>query len=788
VQIYDELRTNYAKALDDIHTLSEQERSAQNLLMKLKMLSKKQAAILKDKLKQRMKSKDTLLKDMLQAMKRQENDLREALSEEDLLRRIETPRVKEMFDGALEEERQRTAAFEKSVRAVRDEGTDVDELILKFENLQSNVRSLQAENDILREHCEYLGSKDASKFARLKKEIMEHEKKLSSIKNEQESLERERRHAQEATAAAVASTAKHTATQQVQNGEGKGSAAETQEERGGVVEEESAAALYLKDISSLGQKCEEAEKQVNVLKVEKQGLLDILAEAQAELIRVGKEAKEAKKSGVASEEVSKQLKESQQMCKEAEEKASRANDEKRSKIRKMQAMLETAQKQVSEEEDKVDALKEMLERERERHGRHVAELERHHSELLETKVKERVEDAKAEAQAQMESMKKKVEEMQAVLKAEITQRRKLHNKVMEFEGNIRVYCRLRPPNKIELKANDGQGEIVTQADDATGIVSVNACIQGATTRNVNSKFEFDSGFAPTTPQLDVFDRVSPFVTSAMDGYNCCIFAYGQTGSGKTHTMQGPTSDRGVNVRALYKMFSEAQLRRDNFGIEFSFRLSMCEIYKEEVYDLLGEQGENGIRQSMKLRQGEKNLVYAEGLTLIPVDDAESVEAIVQLGQKNRSVGSHNFNEHSSRSHLVVTVHITAWSKASESSSDKPKKKRQSQLNLIDLAGSERLEKTGASGERLKEAQAINKSLSALGDVIGALGRGGKHVPYRNSKLTWLLSSSLNGRSKVLMLVCISPTLMCTPETLCSLQFAQRCRATSLGRAKKNAAE
>ena len=104
--------------------------------------------------------------------------------------------------------------------------------------------------------------------------------------------------------------------------------------------------------------------------------------------------------------------------------------------------------------------------------------------------------------------------------------------------------------------------------------------------------------------------------------------------------------------------------------------------------------------------------------------------------------------------------------------------------MIDLAGSERISKTDASGERLKEAQSINKSLSALGDVIGSLGGSSKHVPYRNSKLTWLLSNSLSGNSKVLMLVCVSPTLMCTNETMCSLQFAQRCRATKLGQAKK----
>merc|ERR1711871_1577529 len=138
-----------------------------------------------------------------------------------LLRRIEKPRVEEFFAAALKEEQERTAAFEKSVQTVRNETTDYDELRLKLENMKNNVHSLRAENKILREHCQYLGSKDASKFARLKKEIIAHEKKLESIKAEQAALERERRLAQEATAAAVASTAKHIATSsKSQNGKG----------------------------------------------------------------------------------------------------------------------------------------------------------------------------------------------------------------------------------------------------------------------------------------------------------------------------------------------------------------------------------------------------------------------------------------------------------------------------------------------------------------------------------------------------------------------------------------
>ena len=191
-------------------------------------------------------------------------------------------------------------------------------------------------------------------------------------------------------------------------------------------------------------------------------------------------------------------------------------------------------------------------------------------------------------------------------------------------------------------------------------------------------------------------------------------------------MQGPLDNRGVNVRSLNAMFSEAKLRLESFNTIYNFKISMCEIYNEECYDLLGDNDENGIRPKVRLRQADKQNVFAEGLSIIEVKSVEDIEKIIKLGQENRSVGSHNFNEHSSRSHLVVTVYIEQ-SVSEEKVPDNDKNgsgkmvHRTSLLHLIDLAGSERLDKTGASGDRLKEAKNINKSLSALGDVIAALG-------------------------------------------------------------------
>lgn len=189
-----------------------------------------------------------------------------------------------------------------------------------------------------------------------------------------------------------------------------------------------------------------------------------------------------------------------------------------------------------------------------------------------------------------------------------------------------------------------------------------------------------------------------------------------------------------------------------------------------------------------------------------VNTPEDVQHVMSIGARSRSVGAHDFNAHSSRSHLVMTVTIIAAPKGDDEgdengSSDEHKqqqawgdvpptsdsRRRVSRLHMIDLAGSERISKTSATGDRLKEAQSINKSLSALGNVICALGKesgSGRHIPFRDSKLTHLLSESLSGSSKVIMMLCVSPTQMCGPETLCSLKFAERCRATKLGRAKK----
>jgi len=289
----------------------------------------------------------------------------------------------------------------------------------------------------------------------------------------------------------------------------------------------------------------------------------------------------------------------------------------------------------------------------------------------------------------------------------------------------------------------------------------------------SSEYEFDRVFKPSDDQLAVFKDTEWLVQSVMDGYNVCIFAYGQTGSGKTWTMEGPSDNRGVNFRSLSELFRIKAVRAREFN--YKIKVSMKEVYNEKIRDLLADKQEKDM--DYKIRMGESG-IFVEGLTLEPVETEEDVLALMRRGNSNRATGVTNMNEHSSRSHSMLTVEVEGENKVAGI-------RYYGKLHLIDLAGSERLSRTQAVGDRLKEAQAINKSLSALGNVIEALQQKRPHVPYRDSKLTFLLQDSLGGHAKTLMFINVSPTLIDAEETTCSLQFATRVRKCELGQATKN---
>ncbi|KAG6672857.1 hypothetical protein I3842_16G080100 [Carya illinoinensis] len=277
-------------------------------------------------------------------------------------------------------------------------------------------------------------------------------------------------------------------------------------------------------------------------------------------------------------------------------------------------------------------------------------------------------------------------------------------------------------------------------------------------------------------KAEVFSDVQPLIRSVLDGYNVCIFAYGQTGSGKTYTMTGPNSatkeNWGVNYRALNDLFDISQRRRSS--IIYEMGVQMVEIYNEQVRDLLSNDGSQ--KKLGILSHSQPNGLAVPDASMQPVKSTSDVMDLMDMGLRNRAVGATALNERSSRSHSVLTIHVVGRDV-------KTGAPLLGNLHLVDLAGSERVDRSEVIGDRLREAQHINKSLSALGDVIFALAQKNLHVPYRNSKLTQVLQSSLGGQAKTLMFVQLNPDANSYSESLSTLKFAERVSGVELGAAR-----
>ena len=365
--------------------------------------------------------------------------------------------------------------------------------------------------------------------------------------------------------------------------------------------------------------------------------------------------------------------------------------------------------------------------------------------------------------SKLQGMMSEFQDLVGRYRKEVAERKKLHNMVQELKGNIRVYMRARPPSTKELEQFGPDSNCVTFMSDTE--------VKVLSEKGREKVWEFDKAFDLKTTQEDVYKEVSALVVSAIDGYAVCIFAYGQTGSGKTFTMNGPEDNRGVNTRALDDLFRIAQGRAQE-GWEDVITVSVLEVYNEEIHDLLSDEG-----GKLEIRQSSEGN-YVPGLTSVQVNSLDDVDKLMKVAEKHRSQQATNMNEHSSRSHMMLSVTIASHNRLTGFDS-------KGKLHLVDLAGSERLTKTGAEGKALKEAQNINKSLSALGDVIAARANKQGHVPFRNSTLTYLLQDALSQDSKTLMFVCASPVIYNAEETYCSLNFAARVRTVELGKATKN---
>lgn len=433
------------------------------------------------------------------------------------------------------------------------------------------------------------------------------------------------------------------------------------------------------------------------------------------------------------------------------------------------------------------------------------------SEGMLQEAKTREDTLSRELEGRMRSLREELEK-------ERQQRSSLHNTVLDLKGKIRVYVRVREaagseePEACRTEGNNAISVAQPARGSAQSLDGARGGSQSGAT--VNRKvFNFDGVLGSDACQPHIFQEVSPLVTSCVDGYNVCIFAYGQTGSGKTYTMFGDERQfakggasgslqqhSGIAPRAIFELFNQLQIRREqrskvtDMTASPTVAIQMLEVYRDGIYDVLSgsvksQQGPQAVTVKLTDSEatdasqglGEMNgsgysghvlgsssyHVVVSGAAERTASSAEEALKILGEGFRNRSTSATLMNKASSRSHLVarLTVRIP----------ESPFCEKVARMTFVDLAGSERVERSGVAGAALKEAQSINKSLSALADVVSALTCKSEHVPYRNHPLTMLMADSLGGNAKTLMFVCVSPLASNAAESVSSLTFARRCK-------------
>ncbi|XP_052220674.1 kinesin heavy chain-like isoform X3 [Dreissena polymorpha] len=335
------------------------------------------------------------------------------------------------------------------------------------------------------------------------------------------------------------------------------------------------------------------------------------------------------------------------------------------------------------------------------------------------------------------------------------------------DETIKVVCRVRPLNSSEEKA--GSKFVLKFPSEET----ISCGGLGSDSRGPGKLFAFDRVLKPNVSQEYVYTvSAKPIVADVLSGYNGTIFAYGQTSSGKTHTMEGVLGDaelQGIIPRIVQDIFNYIYGMDEN--LEFHIKVSYFEIYMDKIRDLL-----DVTKTNLSVHEDKNKVTYVKGATERFVSSPEEVMETIDEGKANRHVAVTNMNEHSSRSHSVFLINVKQENTVTQ-------KKLSGKLYLVDLAGSEKVgaeekkvSKTGAEGAVLDEAKNINKSLSALGNVIAALAEGNKsHVPYRDSKLTRILQESLGGNARTTMVICCSPASYNESETKSTLLFGQRAK-------------
>ncbi|PKU66315.1 Geminivirus Rep-interacting motor protein [Dendrobium catenatum] len=347
---------------------------------------------------------------------------------------------------------------------------------------------------------------------------------------------------------------------------------------------------------------------------------------------------------------------------------------------------------------------------------------------------------------------------QAALEAEariaplLDEKRRLFNELLTNKGNIKVFCRVRPPFEDEGPS------VVEFPDDFT--IRIDTGDDSFT--NSKKDYEFDRVYGPHIGQGEFFDDVRPFVQSAIDGYNVSIFAYGQSNSGKTHTMEGTSQERGLYQRSFEELFDLSNMDMTS-TCQYKFHVTAFDLYNEQVRDLLVN-SKSSI--STKVRMGLQDSVVE--LVQQNVNNPIEFSQMLKEALMNRGADSLKANV----SHLVVTIHIFYTNLVT-------RENVYSKLSLVDLPGSECFLVEDTSGDQVTELLHVSKSLSALGDVLSSLTSKKETVPYENSRLTKVLADSMGGSSKTLLIAHVCPNSSNLAKTQCALNFSARARNAEL---------
>ncbi|XP_070596418.1 kinesin-like protein KIF25 isoform X3 [Erythrolamprus reginae] len=357
------------------------------------------------------------------------------------------------------------------------------------------------------------------------------------------------------------------------------------------------------------------------------------------------------------------------------------------------------------------------------------------------------------------------------------QRRKLlHNSLLELRGNIRVHCRIRPflqfdaapeESAMEDRQRSVSENVICVADEETILVKCSRPGHAL----INKTYQFERVYSTSDSQVTVFADISPLLNSLLDGFNVCIMAYGQTGSGKTYTMLGPQLENNFP-----------------FSVEDETELGIIPRASKEVFrrveDVVGFL--ELVNQGLQLRAKHSTLVHT---------DSSRSHLVITLTITIKSTSEDDFappwtSDHSSpkldKEHFFTSARSSRPCSPAQLSMESVKRRKpmRTKLQLVDLAGSESVGMSGVTGSLLRETSFINRSLSALADVLGALSEQKSHIPYRNSKLTHLLQDAIGGDAKLLVVLCVSPSQKYITESLQTLGFGSRARQVQRGHAKK----